>query len=229
MTKRKQLNLYEEIMLLALRDEEGTIATGYSEHVVAGAILAELLLDQQISIEDTRKQLVDLQNTKPTGDPIIDECLERIVTSKRRRSLQTWISRLAGTKDLRHKVARRLCDRGILRADLDKVLFVFTRQVYPEIDPLPEKKIVERLRTAIFTDRDEVDPRTVMLISLANGAELLNKTFGRKEVRGRRKRIEQIVNGELTGKATKQVIAACQTALMVAAIMPAMITASIHH
>jgi len=229
MTKRKQLNLYEEIMLLALRDEEGTIATGYSEHVVAGAILAELLLDQQISIEDTRKQLVDLQNTKPTGDPIIDECLERIVTSKRRRSLQTWISRLAGTKDLRHKVARRLCDRGILRADLDKVLFVFTRQVYPEIDPLPEKKIVERLRTAIFTDRDEVDPRTVMLVSLANGAELLNKTFGRKEVRGRRKRIEQIVNGELTGKATKQVIAACQTALMVAAIMPAMITASIHH
>ncbi len=70
MVKSETLFLYEEIMLLALRDEEGTIATGYSEYVVAGAMLAELLLDRHISVEDTRKQLVDLQNNKPTGDPI---------------------------------------------------------------------------------------------------------------------------------------------------------------
>jgi len=229
MAKRKPLFLYEEIMLLALRDEEGTIATGYSEYVVAGAILAELLLDRRISVEDTRKQLVDMQSTNPTGDPIIDECLERIAAGKRRASLQTWVSRLTGIKNLRHKVARQLCDRGILRADEDKVLFIFTRQVYPEINPLPEKKIVDRLRTAIFTDCDELDPRTVVLISLAQGADLLNQTFGRKEVRSRRKRIKKIVNGELTGKATKQVIAACQTAVMVAVIMPAIMATTIHN
>ncbi len=143
--------------------------------------------------------------------------------------MQTWVSRLAGTKNLRHKVARQLCDRGILRADEDKVLFIFTRQVYPEIDPLPEKQIVDRLRTAIFTDHDQLDPRTVVLISLANGADLLNQTFGRKEVRSRKKRIEQIVNGELTGKATKNVIAACQAAVMVAAIMPVIMATTTHN
>ena len=224
----KNLSLYEEIMLLALRDEEGTIATGFTEHLVAGAILAELLLDGRISLEDTRKQLVDLQDGKPTGDPIIDECLERMATAKRRGSLQTWVSRLASIKKLRHKVARRLCDRRILRAGEDKVLFIFTRLVYPEIDPMPEKKIVDRLRAAIFTDRDDIDPRTVLLLSLADGSDLLRQTFGRKEIRARKKRIEKIANGDLTGKATKEVIAACQTAVMVAAIMPAIVSTTVH-
>ena len=47
MAQGKPLFLYEEIMLLALRDEEGTIANGYCEFMVAGAILAELLLDRR--------------------------------------------------------------------------------------------------------------------------------------------------------------------------------------
>jgi len=229
MAKGKPLFLYEEIMLLALRDQEGTIATEFPEHVVAGAILAELLLDGHISVEDSRKQLVDLQNKKPTGDPIIDECLEKMSAGKRRASLQAWISRLASTKNLRHKVARQLCDRGILHADEDKVLFIFKRQVYPEIDPLPEKKIIDRLRAAIFTDLDQLDPRTVVLISLANGSGLLSQTFGRKDVKTHKKRIEQIANGELTGKATKEVIAACQTAMMVAVIMPVIMSTTIHN
>ena len=102
MARNKPLFLYEEIMLLALRDEQGTIATGFPEQVIAGAILAELLLEGRIAVEDTRKKLVNLQDSKPTGDPIIDECLEKMSTAKRRASLQTWVSRLASTKNLRH-------------------------------------------------------------------------------------------------------------------------------
>ena len=220
------LFLYEEIMLLALRNEKGTVATGYSEHAVGGAVLAELLLDGRIAIDDTRKQLVDIHSADPTGDPIIDECMERMTTSKRRASLKTWVSRLAGTKNLRHDVARQLCNRGIVRADESTVLFMFTRKVYPEINPVPERKIVERLRAAIFSDVIRLDPRTVVLISLANGVDLLGATFGRKEIRTRKQRIEQIINGEMTGKATREVIAACQTAAMVAVIMSASIAST---
>ncbi len=216
MTQPKRLFLYEEIMLLALRDQKGTLATNYSEYAVAGAVLAELLLDRRIAVDGTSKGLVDVLNATPTGDPIIDECLEKVTASGKRASLQSWLSRLAGIKKLRHKVALQLCNRGVLRADEDTVLFIFTRKVYPEINPVPEKKIIERVRTAIFTDTDQVDPRTVALISLANGADLLGGMFGRKEVRTRKKRIEKIVNGEMTGKATREVIAACESAAMVA-------------
>lgn len=224
----KPLFLYEEIMLLALRDEQGTIATGFVEQVVAGAILAELLLDNRITVDETKKQLVRLRRAKPTGDPVIDECLEKISTAKRQGSLSKWVQQLAGIKNLKHKVAQQLCKRGILRADEDKILFLFNRRIYPEINPAPEKKIIERMRKAIFTDHHQVDARTVVLISLANGSDLLRYTFGRKELKPCKTRIEKITNGDLTGKATREVIAACQAALIVAAIMPAMISTTAH-
>jgi hypothetical protein len=200
--------------------------SNYLEYAVAGAVLAELLLDCRLSIDATRKQLVVLHNTHPTGDPILNECFKTMKASKRRASLQTWVSCLAGIKNLRDKVAQQLCKRRVLRADEQKVLFIFTRRTYPEINPIPEKEIVERLHAAIFSEDDKLESRTVVLISLANGADLLSKTFGRKELRSRKKRIEQIVNGEMTGKATKEVITLCQAALIVSAIVPAIITST---
>ena len=223
MKKDKSLHLYEEIMLLALRDEKGTIATSFPEQLIAGAILAELLLDGHLSVENSRKKLVDIKNRKKTGDPVIDECLEKIKMVKRPASLQTWVNRIAGIKQLRHKAARQLCDRKILRADEDKILLIFKRRIYPEIDPMPEKQLIDRLKSAIFTDQRDLDPRTTVLVSLASGTELLRQTFGRKELKARKKRIEQIVNGDLVGKATRELIEACQTALMVATIIPLMV------
>jgi golgi phosphoprotein 3 len=221
MTDPKSLFLYEEIMLLALRNKQGTATVDYLEYAVAGAVLAELLLDRRIAISDRQKQLVDIQDTNPTGDPIIDECLQTMKARKKRASLQTWVSRLAGIKSLRHKVAHRLCNRGILRAEKDKVLHIFTRRIYPEINPVPEKETIDRLRAAISGADHQIEPRTVVLISLASAANLLGENLGRKEVRDRKKRIEQIINGEMTGNATKEAIAACQAAVMVAVIMPA--------
>jgi hypothetical protein len=223
MTAAKPLLLYEEVLLLSLRNRTGTTAA-YPEHAIAGAILAELLISRRITIEDPKKRWVVLQDATPLGDPIIDQSLESIATAKRRGSLTTWISRLACGK--KHKVAAQLCSRGIVRAVDDKVLLIFSRKVYPEVDPIPEKQIVERLRSAIFDDRSTLDPRTVVLVSLAHGAGLLDETFGRKEIKARKQRIEQIANGELTGKATQEVIAAAQAAMMIAAIMPSMIAAT---
>ncbi|MCK5618661.1 MAG: GPP34 family phosphoprotein, partial [Candidatus Krumholzibacteria bacterium] len=104
----------------------------------------------------------------------------------------------------------------ILRADEDKVLMIFSRKIYPEIDPEPEREIIDRLSDAIFTDTQDVDPRTVVLLSLAKSADILKVNFDKKKLKTRKKRIEQVVNGEMTGKATKDAIAAMQAAVMVA-------------
>jgi golgi phosphoprotein 3 len=214
MTNLKPLFLYEEIMLLALSNDKGTILTSYPEYNISGAILAELLLEHRISIDRTQKQLVTINNSELIGDPIIDECLEKMVVEKGHVSLQTWISRFVDIQDLNNKVARQLCSRGILRADEDKVMFFFKRNVYPEINPVPEQEIIDRVRTAIFTDEEQIDPRTVVLISLANSTDMLSEIFG-KEVTNRQQRIDRIVNGEMTGKATEEIIAACEIAMLV--------------
>ena len=226
------LFLHEEILLLALRDEEGTIASGGTmyQYAIGSALLAELLLSKRIEVDQSsKKKLVNLVSTTPLGEPLIDECLEKVSNAKRRAVLQTWVSRFTGVKNLKHRVAQQLCRRGILRAEEDKVLLLFTRKIYPEVNPGPERELIRRLEHAIFTETRDIDPRTVVLLSLANSTGLLKIVFDKKKLKGRKARIEQIVNGEITGKAAKEAIQAMQAAVMVACIMPTITAATVSH
>jgi hypothetical protein len=218
MLRNDTLLLHEEVLLLSLKDKEGTIASGTMyQYAIGGAILSELLLRQRIKVDGSkRKKLVDLDSAAPVGEPLIDECLGRIAEAKRRAALKTWVSRFATVKKLKHRLAEQLCKRGILKADKGEVLRIFTRKIYPEVNPVPEKKIIERLRKAIFTETNDVDPRTVVLVSIADRAGLLKVVFDKKKLKSRKKRIENIVNGEMTGKATKEAIEAMQAAVWVA-------------
>lgn len=233
------LFLQEEVMLLSLQDEKGTvIAEDSYRFALGGGILAELLLQERIAVaEDHRggkstglgewfrsafaeKNLVDVVSRKRFGDDVLDECLQRITSAKRRASLKTWVQRFGNLNKLKHRVATGLCKRGILRADQDKVLLIFTRNIYPERDPGPERKIIERLRKAVFTETRDIEPRTVILLSLADSAKLLKIPFDRKKLRARKKRIERITNGKLMGKATKEAVQAAQAAVVAASIVP---------
>ena len=231
MRSQNGLFLHEEVMLLALRDEEGTVASGTMyQYAIGAAVLAELLLNERLTVEQIRKRkLVNLVSSMPLGDPLIDECLEKIGRAKRRAALQTWVSRFAGVKNLKHRVARRLCDRGILRASEDKILLIFTRKIYPEINPEPERELIERLRQAIFTDIEDIDSRTMILVSLAKSVGLLKVVFDKKELKRRKARIERIIKGEITGKAAAEAIQAMQAAIMVACITPAITAATVSH
>ncbi len=225
MTRSGQLHLYEEIMLLALRDKEGTVASGAMyNYAVGGAILAELLLNGRVGIDEPRprKKLVTAVSAEPIGDALIDECLGRIAGAKRRRAPATWVSSFAGTRGLKNRVAEQLCRRGIVEAEEDNVLLFFTRRIYPEIDPVPEQELIEGLREAIFTDTDDIDPSTVVLVSLANSTNILPAVFNKKKLKARKKRIAQIAEGEVTGRAAQDAIAAMQAAVMVACMMPTM-------
>ncbi|UCE18891.1 MAG: GPP34 family phosphoprotein [Gemmatimonadota bacterium] len=228
MATQNTLFLHEEIILLALRDEEGTIASGSMyQYAVSGAIVAELLLNNRIGVDESKKKkLVNLVDSTLIGEPLLDDCLGKIGRAKRRASLQTWISRFAGVKNLKHRLAEQLCKRGILRTDEDKVLLIFTRKIYPEVDPGPEKRVIDRLREAIFSDTEDVDPRTAVLLSLAHNAGLLKNAFDKKELKRRKARIKQVINGEMTGKAAKEAIEAMQAAVTVACIIPAIAAAT---
>jgi len=108
-------------------------------------------------------------------------------------------------------------------------LLLFARKIYPEVNPEPERKLIERLRQAIFTDSRNVDPRTVVLVSLASSTGLLKVVFDKKELKDRKARIKEISDGEITGKAAKEAIQAMQAAVMVCCIVPAITTTTISH
>jgi len=227
-TNEPSLGLHEEILLLALRDREGTIASGTMyQYAIGGAMLAELLLRERIAVEQRRRsKLAVIRRRTRIGEPLLDESLTRIADAKRRASLQTWVARFGNTRDLRHRIARGLCQRGVLRADEDKVLLIFSRKIYPEVDPKPERALLKRLELAIFREGKSIDARTVVLTALANSAGILKLVFDKKRLRERKARLDKITSGDLTAAATKEAIEAVQAAVMMAAIMPALISAA---
>jgi len=228
MSDASELFLHEELMLLSLRDREGTTEMGAWYHqAVAGGILAELLLRRRIHVGPGKKAAVELLDYAPLGDSVVDECTLQIRDEKKPRSLAWWLSRISNLHDLKGRVATGLVRRGILRADEDKVLLIFTRKIYPELDPEPEAALVERLRAAVFEDDGELDPRTIVLVALAHGTGLLAVTFGRKELKPRKERIEHIASGELVGQIAEEVVSAVQAAVIAATIVPT-ITATTH-
>lgn len=222
------LHLHEELMLLALHDTKGTFLGAHTSIGLGGAITAELLLQERIRIDESRRwrKLVEIGDSRRTEDSILNECLKRVRSAKRRASIQTWISRFSSMSKLRHRVAGRLCERGILKVDEKQLLVLFRQRIYPEIDPGPEQEIIERLRTAIFSDDREVEPRTVVLTALAHAVGLLNPTFGRGELRPRKQRLKNLVKGDVIGRATAGAVEAAQAAVMAVAVMPAIIAAS---
>ncbi len=231
MWDKLKLYLNEEILLLCLKDKEGTMNPWVNyQFGLAGAILAELLLQKRVDIVTEKKhKYVQIVNTTPIGDPILDEALQLIIKRKKRAEMNYWVTKFTNIKKLKNRIAQQLVNKGILRAEQDKVLLLFTRNIYPEVNPEPEHEIIERLRAAIFTEKSDLDVSTVILIALADSIDLLKTIFDKSQLKEQKNRLKQIANGDLIGQATREAIQAMQAAMMVACIIPAVITASAHH
>lgn len=220
-----ELFLHEDLMLLAFKDKEGTVTGGAMyTYAIGGAVIAELVMAQRVKIEaDRKRQLLTVVDSAALSDPLLDEWLAAITASKKRRQVSEWVGKIAGTRDLKHRVATQLCRRGILRTAEDQVLWIFTRRVYPELDPKPERELVGRLEAAIFGDED-VDPRTAVLIGIAYNCGILPAVFDKKRLKERKSRIAQIADGSLAVGATAEAIEAMQAAIMVAVIIPTVVS-----
>jgi len=222
------LYLYEQIMLLALRDKEGTInPVSHYQFALAGAILADLLLHKFVHIDRSkRRKIVELDNFQICGDNIIDECLSKLKNANRRASIETWIHRFSSLRDLKHRVARQLCAKGILRADEDTILLIFRRRIYPELNPEPENKIIDKIRMAIIATDKHIDTEAIILLSIAKSTNLMSSILTRSEQKEYKARIKHLINGEITGPATKEAVEAMQAAVIIASIMPAIIAST---
>ena len=214
------LRLHESILLLALRDEKGTIErkAGMYSYALGGAILTELCTAERIRIGSDKKKLVEVTDESPMLDDVLDEALLKVSGARRRKSAARWVPTFANMKRLRHRIADNLCDRGILKKEDDRVLVLFRRKVYPTRDSRPERELVERMHRAIFGGEREIDDETAVVITLADSTGLLKAHFDKRELKMRRDRLERIAAGDMTGGAAAEAVKAAQQAAVTAAI-----------
>jgi alkylhydroperoxidase/carboxymuconolactone decarboxylase family protein YurZ len=157
----------------------------------------------------------------------VDECLEKIATAKRRRRASDWVTSFASQGKVGRRIAERLCDRGILREAEGRILLIFKRKLFPEIDHKPEQHLIDELRRAIWSDYGQtIKPKMAALVGLANATGLLSVYFKRKELKERKARIAEIVKGAAISGATSEAIAAAQAAMMAMIATTAAITAA---
>ncbi len=213
--KAEQLHLHEALLLLVLRDQEGVIHWRASmwQYSLGGALLAELAMTERVELTADKKPYLVLRSDAPLGDELLDECLTKIANAKRRARAQDWVSRFAQLPRLRKRVAASLCRRGILKTEERQILLIFRRTVFPEIDPGPERRIVERMRRAIVGNASEVDPTTSILIALLEPTGALRIHFDAALLKANKRRIKEITSGSRVGGANKAAIEAAQAAV----------------
>lgn len=205
-------------MLLALRDETGTLESHATMHSYAlgGAILAELLLAGRIEVESGKKRLVNLICNDSPGNAVLDDALALIAIAKRRRKAEHWVSKFAHISRLRHRIAVELARKGILRDDEKTVLLLFKRKVYPTLNPTPERRLLEKLRLAITEEGRRIAPETGILLALAHGTGLLKAHFDRALLKKNKKRLDRLTDGELVGGVARDAVAAANAAIVAA-------------
>jgi hypothetical protein len=220
-TASAPLPLYEEILLLALDDDKGTTPTGnLFVNAMGGAMLAELVLLGAVRVAHDKKKRVTASPTARIDDPLLSEAWQLIRAAAKPKSAQDWVLKFAGLKDLKNRAARQLVAKQVLKEETGTVLKIFKRTIYPEVDGGPERALIRRLERAIFSDTPDVDQRTVIIVALAAATRLLEQAFDKKKLKTRKKRLERLASGQLVGEATREAIAAIETAIMVCTMVP---------
>lgn len=216
------LTLYEQILLLALKDKEGTISVLTDiETALASSILAELILQKKITFENNKTPVVLDENS---DDEILKEALELFKESD---EIQTIFSEITTIDKLYYRVAEKLCSKKILKADEEKFLLFFKQKIYPELNPEPEKYVISEIRNAVIYSNAEISPKIVVILSILKNLEMLNSVFNKEEENHYKDRIDSIIKGDKVGEIAKEVIEAIQVAVVLTIIIPSLLTTTI--
>ena len=195
------LTFAEEILLIALDDETGkfvSMGTQGLAYPLAGAVLMDLALRSKIDADLEKVVVID---SASTGEPLLDGPLQQIASSPEPRSARQWLGRLVPDADvIEEQALARLVERGILRREDRKILWVFSERRYPTVDDTEEKEVKRRLVDILMSDEIPT-PRDVALIALVDACELLGAVLSAREVERVAPRVEQIRKLDLIGQA----------------------------
>jgi hypothetical protein len=194
------LRFCEEIMLLLLDDGDGTfveLSAQSLELALAAAVLMDLALEGRI---DTDPQRLFVVNAAAIDDDLLAPALRRIAGSLVTYDTRHWIRELTSDAgEIRDRSLARLVERGILRQDHGRFLWVFRTRRYPVIDNQTLREV--RLRIMDVLRRDEIpDARDTVIIALAHVCGIFGSLLPSGELQSLLPRIRQISKMDLIAR-----------------------------
>lgn len=184
------LTLMEEVLLMGLKDKEGYLSfwNDNISYALRGCILLELAFRNKILLVndparrrfDLSDRLVEVVDTEPTGEVLLDEALKLMKNDEGHLSVLNWIDLLSGEtwnlmkinyqlKQVRERLAKGLVDKGILRTER-KNFFLFDMATHPVADKMSKEHIKNRVLSLLTQ-------KTVDLDSLSNDQFAADTSF----------------------------------------------------
>ncbi|MER6198860.1 GPP34 family phosphoprotein [Streptomyces sp. NPDC001586] len=207
------ITLAEEIVLLSLDDGSGETrrrqAAGWA---AAGAILLELVMAERVSVAG---KYLELRDTTPTGEELLDGrilSMEAWLRGRAKRRVTDWLTR-EQTKAVGAAV-ERLVERGLVAAEVHKVLGMFPQKRYPGTDGgAVERALRERLR-AVVIEGAEPDERTAGLIALIHSTGLHGLAFPDRRRKEVAPRTAEMATGQWAADSVRAAIRDVQAAMV---------------
>ncbi len=204
------MRLTEELILLMLDEQSGYLGMVPDwdfSCVMAGAVIADLTLENRIDADLNSLHLID---DTPTGDPMLDPTLEEISEEEDVFNTQYWIEKnTPRSEDIVEMTLERLSEKGVLEFHSGG-FWSLSRSVergktYPLADGTIQKEVRTRILSVIFED-DIPTPRDIILICLmhvCNGFKLLLSVEDYEENLGR---IEMLASMDLVGQSISKAV-----------------------
>ncbi|MFH1050373.1 MAG: GPP34 family phosphoprotein [bacterium] len=198
------LTLPEQLMLIALKDEKGTVlftAMGILPFSIIGAIMIELYFANRIDYEDNKIIVTD---PTPTGNSFFDEVLKIIVDSGKKKDAKYWLLKIDGKiKNIKENTLQHLVKSNVLKEEKYKVLSLITKTKFPTINPEPEKELRAKIKKFILK-YENPDEKNIALLCLVQVTRLLEDLFEKDEIRKAKERINELVERTHMGDAIRE-------------------------
>jgi hypothetical protein len=212
--------IVEELFLLLRRDDgKPASATAQRGYGLAAAVITDLVLAERITLSDDKDPRMTVLAPGPVGHPALDAAMSRL-EQRDGKKLSTLVT--DGKLAVEQQVATALAEAGVIGIEEKRVLGLVPAK-YPVVDPEPERRTREQLRLVLQGGTPRTEDAT--LLAILQGLGVVSKvlaeekgTLGRRDLK---RRIEEVSSEVKAGDAVAQAVAAMNTAIMTAAIVPA--------
>ncbi|TQL81620.1 Golgi phosphoprotein 3 GPP34 [Microbacterium saperdae] len=220
--------IVEELHLLLLRPD-GRLETSAASYRLFGevaAVIVDLTLHGRVIVTEDKKATVQVVSAEPTGNPVLDAVLARLVplSGKRLQSL-VYSTKL----DPLDEVVASLVVQGVL-ARGERGFFGWGAERTPESDPGPEALLRSRLAAVIAGTAapTQADLTLLAILQGLNAAHpLLRQEVGQLSAGQLRKRIEALTTGSPAGGAVSVAVNSAIAATMMAVMTPVIVATTI--
>lgn len=192
-----KLTLAEELLLITLDDESGTLLDSISPfkyHIaIAASLIMELTLKGKLDLDEKKLFVV---SSVDTGDPILDQALAEIVAEKTSLATTEWLKRFATRgEDLSNQIMESLVAKGIMQLVDKRLFWVLRTRAYSATSGIEEREV--KARIMLLLNSDEIpDPNDILLVGLLKAVGIFSLLLSPSELARLQNRIDEIANLE---------------------------------